>query len=674
MNSSEIEKKLAKIFIYLSIGERKTEILRQVLCENEDFNVFQLFKLLDKENKNYIDCKSIINFFNSKGITADNNEVQLLILFYDKDYDKVLSFNEFENLIKSNNYSKELHNSNNIKNLSFNVNYAFTKLLEKELELSKRILLLLNDIRKIKNFNIHALYHRVKISNFIDEEGIKNFLNNNYESFLDSDIKSILKRLDLNKDGKIDLCEFHAFLGYPNCYHCCPCIACSHCGTCYCKNCFFSCNCIYHKRTHRSYNSPSKNNKGLNNYSNYNINYEINSKEKLNNNIKNNNYMINDNENEKNNINYEGLSNKTRKILENNYHPNLEEINKKPFFNEEIGEKTPNNYSLKNNKINLDSKKISKSLTIRPSPERKHFQKENDLSFPRNNNNYKLLYKNNLSTYNLQNQTKNKYNLELYNENKENQIENSKIYNKEKFKENKFNNSKFINKDEYEENQFNEFIRQMMLAEGQIENIKVNLALCPDFNCEDCFRIFEIDEKGVLYPEDIKSGLKLINVFYSDFEIKLLFKRFDLQKRGYINFSDFFDIYIPFQKEYRTIVEERKPNSCCPCRCPDIFCPETLSLLKNLMDAIIKYENNLNFLRRGFTTLNLKLEKIFGNIDIKKLGYFTNNDLTLYLKKNNIYTNSLETDLLFIRLDKNRNGKIDYNEIYDETHPLYNLN
>ena len=693
MSSSEIEKILAKIFIHLAKGERKIEILRQVLCENEDFNVFKLFKLLDKENKNYIDCTSIINFFNSKGISANNNEVQLLILFYDQNYDKVLSMNEFENLIKSQNFSNKSFNSNNVKNMniSFNLNYSFTKLLEKELELSKKILLLLNDIRSKKNFNIHELYHKVKMCNFIDEKGIKNFLNINYESFLDSDIQSILKRLDLNKDGKVDLCEFHAFLGFPNCYHCCPCVACCHCGTCYCKACFYSCNCIYHKRMHRSYNSPTRNNKGLNNYSNYNNDYEIDSREKINDNINNdfknikndkynNNYIINDNENEKNNINFEGFSMKTKKILDNNYQPNLEEINQKPFYNEKTEEIIPNNYSLENNKQNFDLQKISKSLTIRPSPERKHFQIQNDLSFPRNNQinkDYKLLNKNNSSTYNLQNQIKNEDNNNLtFNKNEEYQIgnDNANIYVNEEFKENIINNSNFDNKDKYEENQFNEFIRQMMLAEGQIEKIKVNLALCPDFNCEDCFRIFEIDEKGVLYPEDIKSGLKLINVFYSDFEIKLLFKRFDLQKRGYINYSDFFDIFVPFQREYRTIVEERKPNSCCPCRCPDIFCPETLSLLKNLMDAIIKHENNFNFLRRGFTTLNLKLENIFGNIDIMKLGYFTNNDLALYLKRNSIYTNSLEADLLFIRLDKNRNGKIDYNEIYDETHPLYNLN
>ena len=41
------------------------------------------------------------------------------------------------------------------------------------------------------------------------------------------------------------------------------------------------------------------------------------------------------------------------------------------------------------------------------------------------------------------------------------------------------------------------------------------------------------------------------------------------------------------------------------------------------------------------------------------------------MQKNRIFTKDKELDLLFIRLDKNRNGKIDYKEIYDETHPIY---
>ena len=732
MVSPETEAKLAKIFINLAKGERKAEVSRQVLGENPDFNSFQLFKLLDKENKNYIDSTSIVNFLTSKGISLDNNEAQLLILFYDLNYDGVLSYNEFINLIENKRSPQDLsnlniNNINNINNssnipLSFNISYSFLKLFEKEIELARKIILLLNDIRSDKNFDIHELYHKVKISNFINEDGIKNFLDKNNEYFLDSDIIAILKRLDLNKDGKVDLCEFHAFLGFPKCYYCCPCMRCSHCGTCYCNICFCKCHCNYHKRTHRSYNSPSKykndndlernnydnemnfnpnndlinknleiennyNNIDNNNYynrnninninnidniqddNNYNYNLDNNINDKYNNNY--NNDEIDNNYNKYNNYNYKGLNMKTKQILENknNYNYNIPNEERQPRYNKEINY----NYSpINDDNNNIDIKKVSKSLHIRPSPERKYGKKKynlNDNNYNPNNNKFNNNNINNINNINYFNgRNENKNNSRSYNLNEENEYQQDQNNNENNY------DFKPYNQNEYEENQFNEFIKQIMLAEGEIEKIKVNLALRPDFNCEDCFRIFELDGKGKLYPEDIKEGLNLIGVFYSDFEIDLFFKRFDLQKKGYINYSDFFDIFVPFQKEFRSIVEDRKPNSCCPCRCPDIFCPETISILKNLMDNIIKHENNFNFLRRGFTTLNLKLKNIFENIDILKMGYFTNNDLIVYLKKNRIFNTNLDADLLFIRLDKNRNGKIDYQEIYDETHPLYNLN
>ena len=812
MVTDETEAKLSKIFIYLANWERNTEVARQVLYENEDFNPFQLFQLLDIENKNFITLTNLLNFLNSRGIEANELEVQLLILFYNFNYDGVLSMNEFFNLIKceesTNPYGIKYKSSKNP--ISFNIIYSFTKVLEKEIQLARKIIDLLNEIQNQQNFNIHELYHKVKVCHCIDEEGIKNFLDKNFQSFLDSDIKAILKRLDINKDGVVDLCEFHTFLGFPKCRMCCPCMACRCCGLCYCKKCFSDYKCKYHNKTHKSYNSPSKNNRNINNdddigdnyinnnqrksvnyeynynpKNNFNNGYMVNNKEnvninannefndKLNNsysynltsnsnnnsydNLNNNNYNNNinndssgkynfnynydsndiiNNKNNNNNRNYNNemnnnfnnnnynnnknnssyaynqnipndtnnneeefnnnnniinkltynrynnndisqrFSKKPKRILDNNYNPQNNSMNENEnnnynrFINNNNSSFNNNNnrrskgnvYSINynrndnnNDNDNFETKKVSKTLSIRSSPKRKKnqntlFQSSKDNY---NNNFYEQMNQNNDDIFCNELNQDNKYN------NNDNNINNSN------------NNNSKPNQDEYEENQFNEFIRQMMVAESEIERIKVNLALRPDFNCEDCFRIFEVDGKEKLENEDIKIGLKLLGVFYTDFEIKLFFKRFDLKKRGYINYSDFFDIFVPFQKEYRRMIEERKPNSCCPCRCPDVFSPETRALMKNLLELILKQENNLNYSRRGFTTLNLKLKNIFGNIDTSKNGYFSNKDLETYLKNNKIYNDDLDKDLLFIRLDKNRNGKIDYQEIYDETHPLY---
>ena len=231
--------------------------------------------------------------------------------------------------------------------------------------------------------------------------------------------------------------------------------------------------------------------------------------------------------------------------------------------------------------------------------------------------------------------------------------------------------SKRINYNEYEENQFNDFLRKLMVAESQIEEAKVSLALRPDFNCEDAFRIFELNGRGFIDECDLKCGLNLIGIFPTDHEVSLLMKRFDLQKQGVINFADFFDMLVPFEKEYRTMVENRCPNSCCPCRCPDAFCFSTLCSLKNVFNLIISLENDINNNRKLFGTLRLKLRDIFRLVDIIDCGYFSNNDLIVHLQKNGIFSTNKDADLLFIRLDKNRNGNVYYSEIEDELQTLY---
>ena len=143
----------------------------------------------------------------------------------------------------------------------------------------------------------------------------------------------------------------------------------------------------------------------------------------------------------------------------------------------------------------------------------------------------------------------------------------------------------------YEKNKFNDFLRKLMEIESRIEDAKISLAINPDFNCEDAFRLFESNDKGFLDKTDIKNGLNLLCIFPTNKELDLLMKRFDLQKNGYLNFADFFDMVVPFEKSYRERVENRCPQSCCPCRSPDVFSDKTIYYLKNLFTLLIDSEN-----------------------------------------------------------------------------------
>ena len=192
-----------------------------------------------------------------------------------------------------------------------------------------------------------------------------------------------------------------------------------------------------------------------------------------------------------------------------------------------------------------------------------------------------------------------------------------------------------------------------------------------DFNCEDAFRIFEKNGRGFLSKNDLKYGLYLLGINVNDFIINLLFKRFDLQKLDEINYADFFDMVIPFEKKFRNDVEQRLPNSSSDFQSIEIFSEKTIICLRNALNLIISLENEINEMRKGFSILVRRLKDIFRMFDLKGIGYFNFEDFIRYLKDNEILDESLNVDLLFIRLDKNRNGRIDFTEIADEIEALY---
>ena len=62
MLSTETETRVAKLILILAEGEKSSQITRQVLSEQRDFDPYLAFKRIDKEGKNYIDEYNIVDF------------------------------------------------------------------------------------------------------------------------------------------------------------------------------------------------------------------------------------------------------------------------------------------------------------------------------------------------------------------------------------------------------------------------------------------------------------------------------------------------------------------------------------------------------------------------------------------------------------------------------------
>ena len=572
MCSYETEKRLGKILMLLAEGERSIEISRQVLSDLKEFDSFQIFKNIDMEDKNKIDCFTLINFLRIKGIYCTEEEASLIILFYDQDYDNALSYSEFINLIQSDKVLKKSLNISPKDKIPFNIDYSLTKLLEKEVELARTIINSLQDIKCRYDFNIHNLFLKLKYFNSVTNESIKNFLESNGISYLESDIKSIIKRLDLNKDGIIDLCEFQSILGFPDCIYCCPCVNCNSCEGCLCESCY----------SDVPYHTP-----------------EI---------YQNKNYI--QDTNEKDEFDFHKYNHTMGEKLNND-----DDMNYKLSRNFNIINKYET--SLGNNIKEKESMNISNSLHLRTSPRRKYSP------------------------------------IEIYLNKNENLNMN-------------------FNLNEIEKNQFNDFLILLMAAETEIEEIKKELAKQEDFNCGDAFLIFDKDNKGYITKEDFKSGLYLFNINVDDYLINIVFKRFDLTKKSELNFADFFDMLIPFEKIYRNNIEQRPPKSTSQKQSLELLSKETKEIFKNVLDIIIKYEIEINEKRKEINILMRKLKDIFYLFDKDGIGFFGFDEYINFMKDNNlIKDNILNPDLLFIRLDKYRNGKIVFEEFADEFQAIY---
>ena len=265
MISNDIQSKLSEILMTLAEEERNVEVTRQVLTENKDYNPYQIFCFLDKDKKNKINDLDLIDFLRNKNIFSTENEIKLLILFYDEDLDTNLNFEEFINLIESKSSNKKEIKENNdesIESISFSIEYSLTKLLEKEILYARKILSLFQDLKGFSDFNIHNIFHFIKNdnNNSITAQNIVQFFNECYTSFIDNDIDLIFKRIDKAKDNKIDLCEFHLFFGFPECEYNCPFLKCDNCNLLFCDNCKNEEQCLIHKKS----NFRNEDNKNLN--------------------------------------------------------------------------------------------------------------------------------------------------------------------------------------------------------------------------------------------------------------------------------------------------------------------------------------------------------------------------------------------------------------------------
>ena len=260
-----------------------------------------------------------------------------------------------------------------------------------------------------------------------------------------------------------------------------------------------------------------------------------------------------------------------------------------------------------------------------------------------------------------------------------------------KVQEDKKDNSDSLNKDI--KGDFKQLIHlyfnTLMNGEDVIEKSKINLTLCSSYNINDIF--FYIKQHHLTSISEDTSQISrsdLIN-FFSKYrndcqnskvllmevtlhDVDLIMKRGDLVHKGYLDKSDFFDLLTPFEKEYRNIIEQRihdryqSPS-------PKELSGNCLVYLMKLFSDIVEQERKLNNIRHMLVKYHNEFVNLFYEISGGvSNSYFTFDNLENYFHKMNIMSHyGKHFKLLFIKLDRNRTGKIELFELSDELTPVF---
>ena len=252
MLSEDTQNLLCRILISLAEGEHKVEDARKELS-NQDFYALPLiFKTLDNNGDQRITPKDVQSYLLNHDLDANFKEIKMFLLFYDQDHDYVLTYGEIFKMIHPGKEFIKNPKLTNEEELPVKVDRKLFNLLEQEILLARTLISLLEEIKHKKDFNIHSAFHCLKYYACITGDSINLFLKKCGYKLSTGDINAIVKRLDINRDEIIDFCEFHAFMGFPDCKFCCPCFPCGNCGVKYCDNCLqdipcYILGCDHHK-------------------------------------------------------------------------------------------------------------------------------------------------------------------------------------------------------------------------------------------------------------------------------------------------------------------------------------------------------------------------------------------------------------------------------------------
>ena len=96
MLSLSTKKKLMILLNEIGEKEKNLEVLRQILCEQSEFEPYAAFRRIDRSRKGFITSSDVLKFLVHNGFNHKESECNYFIDHYDRDGDDHLIYAEYQ--------------------------------------------------------------------------------------------------------------------------------------------------------------------------------------------------------------------------------------------------------------------------------------------------------------------------------------------------------------------------------------------------------------------------------------------------------------------------------------------------------------------------------------------------------------------------------------------------
>ena len=174
---------------------------------------------LDRSTDGFVTSMEIVNFLRDNGLhTVTEADCYYLVKFFDSDEDGKLNYPDFmQMLLPCNNpglRTKATQRPNVFvaqhDYLTLDLERDVTKLIQKEIEIHRKSELLKQELASSSDFSLDGCYKSIDDWGYgwVDQRNLKSFFRNNKYNATDEECIAIIRRLDLDADGKLTKEEF----------------------------------------------------------------------------------------------------------------------------------------------------------------------------------------------------------------------------------------------------------------------------------------------------------------------------------------------------------------------------------------------------------------------------------------------------------------------------------